>query len=170
MSAAVKNVTSGTSSAQSSEAPYICRAILHRVSASHNGFIHDICGPLSRAVAECMSCAITILQYSFLKTESAGEGIGGLISRSQQGPGQTISWRSAALRIPCEWHAAAPGPLFPTERPFMGRATCIQRGCALGVSVWTGIMGAEKNLQRQKASYETKEGQPRGGNTAGHME
>ncbi len=140
---------------------------------SHNGFIGNICCPQNQA--EYMTRAIAVLQSvtwrecSVCKYIKKGSGHGGrgrrwLINYSQQGSGQTISgiqllWTSHVSGMPQPWPTS---PLCETiYGPRNGKRTCIKQGCAPGVSVWMGSMGAE-NLLMQKASYETREGKQRG--------
>lgn len=93
-----------------------------------------------------------------------GGGGGGLIRHSKRGLGQTIS----GIQLPCTPHVSGMQQYWPTSPhwetiygPRDGKRTCIKQGCAPGVSVWTGSMGAENSLT-QKASYEIREGKQRG--------
>lgn len=83
-----------------------------------SGCIGDICCPQNQAVAEYMTRAITVLQ-SVSWSQSAvcesilrkGLGMGkgdGRVNQPQRARLKADhQWHSAAIHIPCEWHAAA---------------------------------------------------------------
>lgn len=112
---------------------------------------------------EVRECSV----WKYIKERSKHGGReweGGLISHSQQGSGQTIS----GIQLPCSSHVSGMRQPWPTSLhwetiygPRNRERTYIKQGCAPGVSVWTGSMGAENSLT-QKASYETREGKQRG--------
>lgn len=111
---------------------------------------------------EVRECSV----WKYIKERSKHGGReweGGLISHSQQGSGQTIS----GIQLPCSSHVSGmrqPWPTSPHWETIYGprnrERTYIKQGCAPGVSVWTGSMGAENSLT-QKASYETREDKQR---------
>lgn len=110
-------------------------------------------------VRECSVC-----EYIKEGSGHEGRGWGWLISYSQQGSRQTIS----GIQLLWTSHVSGMQQPWPTSThcetiygPCNGKRTCIKQGCAPGVSVWMGSMGAENSLM-QKASYETREGKQRG--------
>lgn len=102
---------------------------------------------------------------SFLESERAlRESILRKGAGVRQGDGGVNQPHSARLRADHQRHAAALAHFSPLRDHLWscdGKRTCIKQGCAPGVSVWTGSMGAENSLT-QKDSYETREGELRG--------